>query len=199
MSAPLSLREKHSTETRQRLVEVALELFVAQGYEATTVDEIAHGADVSPRTFFRYFPTKEALLFHDFEERLAQIKDEIARRPAGEPAAETLVAVLEAFVLELDTAPTERDLIVRLLDERPSLRSYQRATIAEHSEGAIADALAEHAGLDPDDLGLRTMVLAVGACFDVALRDWIEDPSDASFATHFTAALRACAAAFPVR
>ncbi len=197
MPAKTSLREKHTNETRQRLVDVALELFVSQGYDATTIDEIAHEADVSPRTFFRYFATKEALLFHDFEDRLDQIKDKIGQRPADERPAETLVAVLRAMVAELDTEPAERDLIARLLAERPSLRSYQRSTIAEHSEGSIAESLAEHAGIDPDDLGLRTMVLAVAACFDVALRDWIEDPSGATFDAHFTSALTACATAFP--
>jgi AcrR family transcriptional regulator len=197
MPPKTSLREKHTIETRRRLVDVARGLFVSQGYDATTIDEIAHEADVSPRTFFRYFATKEALLFHDFEERLDRIKDRIGQRPTDERPADTLVAVLTEMVADLDTEPTERDLIARLLAERPSLRSYHRSTIAEHSEGVIAEALAAHAGVDPDDLGLRTMVVAVGACFDVALRDWIEDPSGATFDAHFTSALTACAAAFP--
>ncbi|MEO6628043.1 MAG: helix-turn-helix domain-containing protein, partial [Aquihabitans sp.] len=65
MVTKLSLRERHAVETRQRIVDVALALFLQHGYEATTTDEIAEQADVSPRTFFRYFATKEALLFHD--------------------------------------------------------------------------------------------------------------------------------------
>ncbi len=197
MPAKTSLRAKHTNETRQRLVRSRDGLFVAQGYDATTIDEIAHEADISPRTFFRYFATKEALLFHDFEDRLDQIKDKIGQRPIDERPAETLVAVLRAMVVDLDNEPAERDLIARLLAERPSIRSYQRSTIAEHSEGAIAESLAEHAGIDPNDLGLRTMVVAVAACFDVALRDWIEDPSGATFDAHFSSALTASATAFP--
>jgi AcrR family transcriptional regulator len=197
MVAKVSLREKHAVETRQRIVDEALRLFVEVGYDAATVDEIAVRADVSPRTFFRYFATKEALLFHDFEERLSLLQDQIEARPADEDPGLILVAVLCAMIEDLRTSPEQRALIQRLLEERPSLRSYQRMTIAEHGEGMIAAALARHAGIDPADLGLRAMVAAVGACFDVALRDWVTDEATGCFEEHFAATLTACAATFP--
>src|SRR3546814_18260221 len=114
-AAPVSLREKHAAQTRQRIVDVALGLFVDQGFDATTVDEIAEQADVSPRTFFRYFPTKEALLFHDLEERLVLIQDMIVQRPADESAAEALVQALCRMVDEIESTPERRALPVRLL------------------------------------------------------------------------------------
>jgi AcrR family transcriptional regulator len=196
-TAKVSLREKHALETRQRIVDEALRLFVEVGYDAATVDEIAERADVSPRTFFRYFATKEALLFHDFEDQLSRLQDEIGARPVGEAPGTSLVAVLCAMIDDLRTSPEQRALVRRLLEERPSLRSYQRMTIAEHSEGMIAAALARHAGLDPSDLGLRAMVAAVGACFDVALRDWVSDDTPDAFEEHFAATLAACVASFP--
>src|SRR3546814_14625010 len=111
-AAPVSLREKHAAQTRQRIVDVALGLFVDQGFDATTVDEIAEQADVSPRTFFRYFPTKEALLFHDLEERLVLIQDLIVKRPADESPAEPLRATLCRLVEEIARPPARPALLL---------------------------------------------------------------------------------------
>jgi AcrR family transcriptional regulator len=172
-------------------------MFVDQGFEATTVDAIAEAADVSPRTFFRYFATKEALLFHDFEERLAQLQDWIDERPADEDPARSLVQVLSRMVGDLESTPERRALMVRLIGERPSLRSYQRATIAEHGDRQVMGILARRTGLPPDDLGLRATVAAVGACFDVALRHWIEQGATTSFDRTFSDTLAACAHGFP--
>ena len=195
MVAKVSLRERHAIETRQRIVDVALALFLEQGYEATTTDEIAEKADVSPRTFFRYFATKEALLFHDFEDRLAKLKDHIGARPPGEPPAETLVIVLRGIIAELETTSDMHRLTAQLLAERPSLRSYQRTTIAEHAEREVTAALANHVGCSSDDLGLRVLVAAVAACFDIAVRDWID--SDEPLDESFTRTMAACAQVFP--
>ncbi|MCL4291644.1 MAG: TetR family transcriptional regulator [Acidimicrobiia bacterium] len=205
MAAGGTLRERHADRTRQRIVEAARGLFVDQGYDATTVDEIAAGADISPRTFFRYFATKDALLFHDFEERLERIRERIEARPAGEGAADTLVHVLGEVVADLETTPEERALVRRLVEERPSIRSYQRSAIAEHGEQEITAALAQRAGLAPDDIGLRSMIAAVGACFDIALREWFaraggrRSGAGETFDGLFAGVLEACAAAFPAR
>ena len=198
MAAKVSLREKHATETRQRIVDVAMELFVAQGYDATTVDEIAQGADVSPRTFFRYFPTKEALIFHDLDERLEQVTRWIAERPTDETPFRSLVHVLCRMVDDVvEGGPERRAIVVAMVRERPALRSYQRTTIAEHGERQVTALLAERAGVAEDDLGIRVLVASIGACFDIALRDWTEQDAAGEFAPVFLAALDACASAFP--
>jgi AcrR family transcriptional regulator len=71
-----SPRAEHAARTRQALLEVALQRFASQGYDTTTTEEIAEAAGVSPRTFFRYFPTKESVLFfgeYDFIRSFAQV------------------------------------------------------------------------------------------------------------------------------
>lgn len=195
MTTKVSLREKHAVETRQRIVQAAMALFVAQGYDATTVDEIAERADVSPRTFFRYFNTKDALLFHDFDEKMQRIQDFINRRPEGELPATSLVAVLCEMVDQARSTPEQRALIIRLLSERPSLRSYQRESIAGHGERLVTGALAERVGLPPDDLGMRALVATVSACFDVALQEWIVDGGVGPFEPRIRATMAAAAGA----
>lgn len=187
-----SLRERRAVETRQRIVDVALAHFLEQGYEATTIDQIAAEVDVSPRTFFRYFPTKEALLFHDFEQRLTGIRVALEGRPEGEEPLDSLTIVLCQMVDGMRTSPEQQALMFRLLEERPSMRSYQRSTMIEHAEQEIIDALARRTGRASNDLVLRATVSMVAACMDVALRSWAEGDVDAGFEPHFRATLDAC-------
>jgi AcrR family transcriptional regulator len=191
MTGKVSLREKHAVETRQRIVEAGIGLFVANGFELTTIDEIAERADVSARTFFRYFPSKDSLLFHDFDERMNQMADLIRRRPVDEPPVETFVHVLTEMVEQVRSTPEERALVIRLVSERPSLRSYQRETIAGHGERLATAILAERAGVPAHDLGLRAMVASVSACFDVALQAWIAEGAEGPFRPRFEEVLAA--------
>lgn len=181
MSTKVSLRAKHVARTRERILSVATALFIQQGFEETTIDQIAEGADVSPRTFFRYFATKEALLFDDLESRLDDMATLIERRPVGEPIAETMAQVFCAMVDSLQSTPELRALMIRLLQERPSLRSYQRSAIADRAHAHILGVLAERVGQDPDSLELRAVVASVAACFDLALELWIEDGAEGPF------------------
>ena len=79
----MSLRERKKAETRARIQEEAMRLFLAQGYDATTVDQIAEAAGVSHMTFFRNFPAKEDVVAtDDYDPMMAEL---IRARPAGEP------------------------------------------------------------------------------------------------------------------
>src|SRR5467141_3764529 len=89
-SASPGLRERKKQKTRETIIKVALELFAERGYEQTTIAEIADAAEVSPRTIFAYFPSKEDILFCDtpeIQERLAQA---LRERPEGATALDAL-------------------------------------------------------------------------------------------------------------
>src|SRR5512146_3192630 len=89
-------RERKKLETRQALEQAALRLFGAQGYEQTTVEEIAEAADVAVRTFFRYFSSKQDVLFGDVvTDRVSRLRTELAARPAAESAVEAITAVMD--------------------------------------------------------------------------------------------------------
>ncbi len=84
------LRERKKQRTRDQIVEAAFRLFRERGFQATTVAEIAAAADIAPRTFFAYFPSKEAVVFFDFDALFASLKETIEGRPEGETAIDAL-------------------------------------------------------------------------------------------------------------
>ena len=92
--APVSLRERKKQATRRLLRRAALELVAERGLTNVTVEDIAEAADVSPRTFFNYFPSKEAALFGGDPERAAELREGIVTEAPGQPALDALRVVL---------------------------------------------------------------------------------------------------------
>jgi len=123
------LRERKKQRTRQAIFAAALRLFAERGYDETTIADIAAAADVSPRTFFAYFPSKEDVIFAEIDDRLAEVQQRLSRRTPGETPLEiirqSVVEVMEALVAEQgEHGPVQ----VRLVLERPALqaRALQR-------------------------------------------------------------------------
>src|SRR5579884_1280149 len=102
MSVATGLRERKLAETRQAITAVAMRLFAAKGFDATSVDEIAEVARVAPRTFYRYFPTKEDVVFNDTvaEQRFRQ--GMAVRRPGETDVEHVARALCEAMVEDAD-------------------------------------------------------------------------------------------------
>jgi len=163
---PIGLRERKKRRTREVIVEAALELFGERGYHATTVAEIAVAAELSERTVFTYFPTKEEILFSDhadFRDRLAVA---LAQRPAGASALDTL----RDFVVE-NLSAMDKSSRVRweIVSHDEHLLSHQRARQAELGD-VIAAAVADELDEDADDFRLQlvtaTVVAAVMAVYE---------------------------------
>ncbi|WP_073951928.1 TetR family transcriptional regulator [Streptomyces kebangsaanensis] len=172
------LRERKKRRTRDALLRSALELFTTQGYERTTVDEIAEAVDVSQRTFFRYFGGKEdaALAVQEMVE--AHFVDSLRARPPGEPPLEALRrAVLEGWDTISDAVvtvvPVELYLrMFRVIESTPVLLAAHLRRSAE-TEERIARLLAEREGLDVDaDPRPRLAVAVFGAVMRVTSRQW---------------------------
>ncbi len=123
---PPTAAERRKARQRLVLIDAALDLFEAKGFDATTVDEIAGAGDVSPRTFFRYFESKNDVVMGEITRGVAQIGDLVASRPQGEPAP---IAICEAGIeLLADLAASER--YVRCLQQLMSSPALQVNSMA---------------------------------------------------------------------
>lgn len=167
------LRERHRRRTEATLEEAALALFEERGFDLVTVDDIAAAADISRRTFFRYFATKEDVLLADQPRRLEELRAALAARPAEEPA---LSALRHALLSLADEHEQNRDLLLRkarIVRATPSLQirwmGMQRAW-----EQAVTEMVAERLGVDPlADLRPGVIAAATLASLRTAIAMWV--------------------------
>ncbi|OKJ11664.1 TetR family transcriptional regulator [Kitasatospora sp. CB01950] len=173
VEAPLSLRERKKLKTRQSLRREAFRLFAEQGWEATTVDRIAAAAEVSPSTFFRYFPTKEDLVLSDEYDPLMAAA--IRSRPADEPFLTSARAVLVGLVRRIDEREhAELYQRMQLTASVPSLRARMLNGSGQPT-GMLLDLLTERAGLDAPTLELRITAAAVSAALTETSLYWADN------------------------
>jgi AcrR family transcriptional regulator len=155
-----SLRERKRVRTRQALIDAAADLFERRGYDATTIADIAAAADISTRTFFSYFASKEDILFPDADARVKAAQTAIDERRPGERPTEILLRGLG------ELGPAGDDLVgpmaalrLRFVRSVPSVRG--RGLQRQHdAQAEIAARL--HAAF-PDELGEVEAAALVGA------------------------------------
>jgi AcrR family transcriptional regulator len=174
VTAQTSLRERKKARTRASLREHALRLFREQGYQATTVEQIAAAAEVSPSTFFRYFPTKEDLVLQD------DIDDRVLRALARQPAGLAPLAAIRAAMREAwnSFTPDEWEQIAQgawLSMEVPEIRARSMNEFAR-TINVISAALALRTGRCADEMPVRVMAGAVvGAMMAIFLPEHLRD------------------------
>ncbi|WP_433245467.1 TetR family transcriptional regulator [Streptosporangium sp. CA-135522] len=166
------LRERKKAKTRRTIQDHALRLFAEQGYETTTVEQIAEASEISPSTFFRYFPSKEDVVVHDDYDPL------LAELLAAQPAELAPVPALRATVREaFGRLPREEEL--QLLT-RTRLQLGHAALRGKTVDGMIktidmlAEGIARRRGLESPDLLSRTTAGAVFGALLPAVFAWAE-------------------------
>jgi AcrR family transcriptional regulator len=153
------LRERKKARTRAAIRRQALRLFRQRGYAATTVDQIAEAADVSPSTFFRYFPTKEdTVLQDDLDEPMLHA---LRAQPPGVSIVQALRDAMRSVLAELppDELAQERERVA-LVFSVPELRARTLDRFWETTR-MFAQAVAEREGRPPDHFAIRNLVGAV--------------------------------------
>jgi AcrR family transcriptional regulator len=156
MQPPASLRERKKLATRRLLRRTALDLVAERGFANVTVEDIAEAAEVSPRTFFNYFPSKEAALFASSPAQRMELRERIAHELPGEPVLDVLRAIMitgagavAEDLEELGGDPAYWLHRMKAVRNDPHLRAAHAAQMAD-LERSITEALAQRLGTDPD-------------------------------------------------
>lgn len=180
MAAAMSLRELKKDRTRELLARVAIELFEEHGFDAVTVDQIVAKAEVSPRTFFRYFGSKEAVLFSDQAAVLDILRDAIEARPSEEPPLLALRRSLVSVTALLAENREQHLRTARISLSGANIAAYQRAVVLPNWEEVLAQALATRLGVSLEqDLRPRLLAGTAIALMSSVTARWIaEDGSD---------------------
>ena len=154
------LRERKRQQTRERLTRAAMALFLERGFEATTLDDIAAAADISRRSFFHYFASKEDVVFAWHEETTAALIAAVEARPANESMLTAAENAISAMARQLE--PGEAIAMARLKRDNPALQARDQVKY-EKLERALAAALEKRAG-KTEKLGARLVaMIATGA------------------------------------
>jgi AcrR family transcriptional regulator len=171
----LGLRERKKAQTRASVQTIALELFTAQGYDSTTVEQIITRAEISESTFFRYFPTKEDLVIADeFDPMLIE---SFKSQPPEVGVLEALRLSMRAIFGDLTAEErAEQNERIELVLSVPALRA---AAIAQFSDmmTMFSTAIAERIGRSPDDFQIRVISGAIVGAAMAMMSAILDDPT----------------------
>ncbi|MGI5191643.1 TetR/AcrR family transcriptional regulator [Promicromonospora sp. CA-289599] len=168
-----TLRERTRRAVHAEIAGTALRLFVEQGFEATTVDQIAAAAGISRRSFFHYFGSKEDVVMGDLEALGLRVRETLEARPATETAWE---ALRETFI-DLHQRGTDAATplqIANMYADAPSLRARHLEKHLRWQE-LLAPDIERRLGIEPGaaaDPRARAVIAAALACLDVAVEAW---------------------------
>jgi len=192
MSEQTGRRERKKAQTRKALADAALELFLDRGYDQVGVREVADAADVSVTTLFKYFPSKESLVFDIDEDVEAALVEAVRGRAPGQ----SVLRALREHILHQATAVVaypHTSAFTRMVEDTPALRDYSRRMWLRH-ETALARAVTDEIDAPSDDIACAA--LARFTLEAVALAHQHPDPPQA-IDTIFTLLERGWAATHP--
>ncbi|WP_333769636.1 TetR/AcrR family transcriptional regulator [Streptomyces sp. IBSBF 2435] len=170
------LRELTRRTVRAQIAERAIALFIAQGFEETTVEQIATEVGMSARSVFRYFDTKEDMVVGSMLESGVRLADALAARPATEDPWRALRGALDVL---LDAIAADREgslAMARMFASTPALRAARRQKHAQWRELLVPGVLARLDGGPEETRGLRAAAIttAVLGCVEVSVTRWSE-------------------------
>ncbi|WP_067365076.1 TetR family transcriptional regulator, partial [Micromonospora rosaria] len=192
----LGRRDRKKRQTRAALAAAALRLVAERGLDQVTVEEISDAADVSARTFFNYFSTKDEALVGDSEGDRDRVLRALATVPAQVPAWQAIRLALAEVVDEVQGEAELWLLRMRVVIQHPVLlaRVHSGNVVTEQ---ALVAALAERTGLPPDDVYPALVVAVTGAALRTAMVRWAASGGERSLAELVTEAFDAVAAGLP--
>jgi AcrR family transcriptional regulator len=173
MTERSGLRERKNLRTREAIERAAYELTLEQGYERTTVAEIAERADVAPRTVFTRYPTKDTIIFGRSDASAARLTVAITTHDGA--LVDRLAVFIRDSIDAYQNALELEKLRVRAILSDPFLRRTLRGQL-EAAEDTIAQQLATELGVPPASAGVRVFAAGVSGLFMAMLDSCIQDP-----------------------
>ncbi|MFG2005682.1 TetR family transcriptional regulator [Spirillospora sp. NPDC048911] len=169
----LPLRERKKLKTRRAIQDHALRLFVEQGYDETTVEQIAEAAEISPSTFFRYFPTKEDVVITDeYDPIMAEI---FRAQPAGAGVIDALRATFREILPQMLAGDMDTVIArMRLTAQVPALRARTTESLREGTHAVLKEIVAERTGRPADDLDVEAFTWALLGVLQAAMYAWLD-------------------------
>jgi AcrR family transcriptional regulator len=164
-----------TARVREALIDAALELFARDGFDATHSDRIAARAGVSPRTFFRYFPTKESVVFHRDDGFMRSFAAAYVAQPRSVGDYDAVRATFVALATGFGALRTRVETYRAAVDSSPVLIGHEQARQTAHAR-TIADAVATRRGAAAPDDDAHTVASVSLALYQRALRRWLDGP-----------------------
>jgi mycofactocin system transcriptional regulator len=167
---------RRRSTTWAHLSNVAIDLFAARGFDAVSVDDVAHAAGIARRTLFRYYPSKNALPWGDFDAHLEHMRDHLAALDPGVPIGDALRAALLAFNTFDDTETARHRQRMRVILQTAELQAYSMTMYAGWRE-VIAEFVARRSGVRTSDLVPQTVAWMLLGVALSAYEHWLDDES----------------------
>lgn len=149
VTEPTGRRERKKAQTRRSLADAALQLFLDRGYDQVGVKDVADAADVSVTTLFKYFPSKEALVFDQDDDLEAALVAAVRERAPGQSIPQALRE--RVLLMQASVADPRSAAFMRMVEDTPVLRDYAHRMWMRHEE-AVARAIAEEVGAPEADV-----------------------------------------------
>ncbi len=169
----VGLREIKMGRTRRQIADHAFALFMEQGFESTTIEQIASAAEVGTRTLYRYYPTKESLIVDFVESGLNSAVDELRRQPDDTPLPQALYTMIET-ALRITREDTDRVLAVyRLAEQAPSVKARLAEQALRWRIEVAAEVSRRSGGGEHADLMAALTAANVMNIIDITMRTWV--------------------------
>ncbi|MDH6218248.1 TetR/AcrR family transcriptional regulator [Streptomyces pseudovenezuelae] len=174
----MGLREIKMERTRQLIADTAIALFSEQGFDATTIEQIAAAAEVGPRTVYRYYPTKEALVVRFTEDTLHTALDELRGLPEELPLPQALFQVVDSVRRTIEGDSERRKAVYRIIVRTRSLHAELRAVNWTWRENLAAE-IRRRTGGRTTEVVAALAAANVAAVVEISIAEWArsEEPA----------------------
>jgi AcrR family transcriptional regulator len=168
-------RAQQKASTRAAITAAAQKLISARGLDAVTVGDIADAAEVSHRTFYRYFPSKDEALLADFRDFIDDFVALVAARPASEHPVDSLLGTLDTIAMAVEVDPDAFGWIFELIESEPALAGVQHRLLID-AQDRLTRLFADRLGVPPNTLEPRLCAAGATGAYQAAVRTWVAIP-----------------------